>query len=124
MRNARAVALGVGHGLPVALEGDTAASKTTAILWLAHLLNQPVVRLNLHGQTDTGELVGRYVPGECGENPRMPQSRHSTTGAWNPLMAFQAGANTALPPCRRNSARFHGVFMKVISRKQCAMAGG
>lgn len=66
MRNARAVALGVGHGLPVALEGDTAASKTTAILWLAHLLNQPVVRLNLHGQTDTGELVGRYVPGDGG----------------------------------------------------------
>ena len=57
---------GTEHGLPVALEGDTAASKTTAILWLAHLLNQPVVRLNLHGQTDTGELVGRYVPGDGG----------------------------------------------------------
>ena len=62
LRNARAVALGVRHGLPVALEGDTAASKTTAILWVAHLIGQPVVRLNLHGQTDTGELIGRYVP--------------------------------------------------------------
>ena len=63
LRNARAVALGVLHGLPVALEGETAASKTTAILWVAHQIGQPVVRLNLHGQSDTGELLGRYVPG-------------------------------------------------------------
>jgi hypothetical protein len=64
LRNARAVALGVRHGLPVALEGETAASKTTAILWVAHLIGQPVVRLNLHGQSDTGELLGRYVPND------------------------------------------------------------
>jgi MoxR-like ATPase len=62
MRNARAVAVGVRHGLPVALEGETAASKTAAILWVAGLMGQPVVRLNLHGQSDTGELIGRYVP--------------------------------------------------------------
>ena len=62
LRNARAVALGVRHGLPVALEGETAASKTTVIQWVAHLIGQPVVRLNLHGQSDTGELLGRYVP--------------------------------------------------------------
>ena len=62
LRTARAVATGVGHGMPVAIEGDTAASKTTAILWLAHLLGQPVLRVNLHGQSDSGELVGRYVP--------------------------------------------------------------
>ena len=30
---------------------------------IAHLIGQPVVRLNLHGQSDTGELIGRYVPG-------------------------------------------------------------
>lgn len=63
LRNARAAALGASLGLPVALEGETAASKTTAVLWLAHLANQPVVRLNLNGQSDTSELVGRYVPG-------------------------------------------------------------
>lgn len=66
LRNARAVALGARNGLPVALEGDTSASKTTSILWVAHLLGQPVVRLNLNGQTDTGELIGRYVPGGAG----------------------------------------------------------
>jgi MoxR-like ATPase len=58
----RAVALGVLYGMPVALEGETAASKTSAVLYLAHLLDQPVVRLNLSGHTDAGELVGRYVP--------------------------------------------------------------
>ncbi|MEI6569266.1 MAG: hypothetical protein WCR20_21480, partial [Verrucomicrobiota bacterium] len=45
LRNARAAALGASLGLPVALEGETAASKTTSVLWLAHLANQPVVRL-------------------------------------------------------------------------------
>jgi MoxR-like ATPase len=61
----RAVALGVLYGIPVALEGETAASKTSAILFLAHLLGQPVVRLNLSGHTDASELVGRYVPADA-----------------------------------------------------------
>jgi len=47
---------------PCLLEGDTATSKTSCILYLASWLQQPVVRLNLHGQTDTSELIGRYVP--------------------------------------------------------------
>ncbi len=59
-----AVITGTTHAMPVALEGETAASKTTAILYLAHRLGQAVVRLNLNGQTDAGELVGRYVPAE------------------------------------------------------------
>lgn len=61
-----AVLTGVTHGMPVALEGVTAASKTTAVLYLAHLLDQPVIRLNLNGQTDAGELVGRFVPSNNG----------------------------------------------------------
>jgi hypothetical protein len=61
-----AVITGTTHAMPVALEGETAASKTTAILYLAHRLGQAVVRLNLNGQTDAGELVGRYVPAEGG----------------------------------------------------------
>jgi MoxR-like ATPase len=63
----RAVAFGVLYGIPVALEGDTAASKTSAVLYLAHLLGQPVVRLNLNGHTDASELVGRYVPADSTE---------------------------------------------------------
>lgn len=61
-----AVLTGTRHAMPVALEGETAASKTTAILYLAHRLGQPVVRLNLNGQTDAGELVGRFIPGNDG----------------------------------------------------------
>jgi MoxR-like ATPase len=47
---------------PCLLEGETSTSKTSSILYLASLVNQPVARLNLNGQTDTGELVGRFVP--------------------------------------------------------------
>ena len=47
---------------PCLLEGETSVSKTSIIQYLAMLLGQPVVRLNLNGQTDTGELVGRFVP--------------------------------------------------------------
>lgn len=56
------VALAVALGEPCALEGETSTSKTSAILYLAALLGQPVVRINLHGQTDSGELLGRYQP--------------------------------------------------------------
>lgn len=49
---------------PCLLEGETATSKTSAILYLAALTGHEVVRLNLNGQTDTSELVGRYVPNE------------------------------------------------------------
>jgi hypothetical protein len=59
---ARAVAIGARSRLPCALEGDTAVAKTTAVLWVAHLCRQEAVRLNLNGQSDTGELVGRFVP--------------------------------------------------------------
>jgi MoxR-like ATPase len=47
---------------PCLMEGETSTSKTSTVLYLAALLRQPVVRINLNGQTDTGELVGRYVP--------------------------------------------------------------
>lgn len=49
-------------GEPVLLEGGTGTSKTSSILYLAALLGQPVVRINLNGQTDTAELVGRFQP--------------------------------------------------------------
>jgi MoxR-like ATPase len=61
-----AVATGTSRGMPVALEGETAASKTTAVLYLSHLLNQPDIRLNRNGQTDPGELVGRFIPSDHG----------------------------------------------------------
>lgn len=73
----QAVLTGVWHSMPVALEGETAASKTTAVLYLAHLTGQPVIRLNLNGQTDSGELVGRHVPADQGwrfQEGALPQA--------------------------------------------------
>ena len=66
LATARAVAVAAESGLPCALEGDTAVAKTTAVLWVAHLLRQDAIRLNLNGQSDTGELVGRFVPAADG----------------------------------------------------------
>lgn len=51
---------------PCLLEGETSTAKTSTVLYLAAQLGQPVLRVNLHGQTDTGELVGRYVPDDRG----------------------------------------------------------
>jgi hypothetical protein len=52
---------------PCLLEGETSTSKTSGVLFLAGLVKQPVVRINLNGQTDTGELIGRYVPRDDNE---------------------------------------------------------
>ena len=62
LTTARKAALAVRHGIPCMLEGETATAKTTAILWLAEMARQHAVRVNLSGHTDTGELVGRFVP--------------------------------------------------------------
>jgi len=65
---------------PCLIEGATATSKTSAVRYLAACLGQPVVRLNLNGQTDATELVGRYVPDGAGwrfEEGLVPQAmRH------------------------------------------------
>ena len=47
---------------PALLEGETSVSKTSIVQLLASVLGQPLVRLNLNGQTDTGELVGKFLP--------------------------------------------------------------
>ncbi len=46
------------------LTGETATSKTSAIEYLASLSGHEVVRMNLAGQTDTSELIGKYVPND------------------------------------------------------------
>ncbi|MBN1945184.1 MAG: AAA family ATPase [Bradymonadales bacterium] len=57
---------------PCLLEGVTGTSKTSCVRYLAYLLGQPVVRVNLNGQTDTGELIGKFIPAEsveCRDHP-------------------------------------------------------
>lgn len=56
------LALSVRLGEPCLLEGETSTAKTSSIQYLASLVGQPVARINLNGQTDTGELIGRFVP--------------------------------------------------------------
>lgn len=69
LTTARKAALAVRHGIPCMLEGETATAKTTAILWLAMMARQNAIRVNLSGHTDTGELVGRFIPStQSGEN--------------------------------------------------------
>jgi hypothetical protein len=64
LKAARSVAIAAAAKLPCALEGETAAAKSTAVLWVAWLCRQGAVRLNLNGQTDAGELVGRFLPND------------------------------------------------------------
>lgn len=46
------------------LEGDTATSKTSSIRYLAMATNNECVRINLDGQTDTSDLIGKFVPSD------------------------------------------------------------
>ncbi len=48
------------------LEGETAVSKTSAIEYLAKVSGNEVVRLNLNGQSDTSDLIGKFVPNDEG----------------------------------------------------------
>jgi hypothetical protein len=64
---------------PCLLEGETSTSKTSSILYLASLLGQPVVRINLNGQSDTGELVGRFVPQHLADLPLTSQELHAAS---------------------------------------------
>ena len=56
------IALAVSLSEPCLLEGETSTSKTSCIEYLAALTRMPVLRMNLNGQTDTSELIGKFVP--------------------------------------------------------------
>lgn len=60
------IASGVARSEPVLLEGLTATSKTSAIVYLGARLGVEVIRVNLSGHTDTTELIGRYLPAPGG----------------------------------------------------------
>jgi MoxR-like ATPase/DNA-binding XRE family transcriptional regulator len=56
------LALAINLRQPVLVEGPTATAKTSGIRYLARQLNQPILRFNLSGQSETAELIGKYVP--------------------------------------------------------------
>lgn len=56
------VAKSVSLDHPLLLEGEAAAGKSYTIEYLAHLCNQEVYRMSLNGQTDTTDLIGKWVP--------------------------------------------------------------
>jgi MoxR-like ATPase len=58
------IATGVELREPVLLEGETSTSKTSSIEYLAMMTNNDVARFNLNGQTDTSELVGKFIPND------------------------------------------------------------
>lgn len=56
------IAKGIRLDQPTMLEGEAAAGKSLAIEYLAFLANQEVYRMSLNGQTDTTDLIGKWVP--------------------------------------------------------------
>ena len=58
------IATAVSLREPCLLEGETSTSKTSSIEYLAMMTGNEVARLNLNGQTDTSELIGKFVPND------------------------------------------------------------
>ena len=56
------IAKGIALDQPTILEGEAAVGKSMSIEYLAHLANQEVYRMSLNGQTDTTDLIGKWVP--------------------------------------------------------------
>jgi MoxR-like ATPase len=89
LRAARTVAIAADNRLPCALEGETAVAKSTAVLWVAHLCRQNAVRLNLNGQSDAGELVGRFIPNV--DDGTLDDKSHSNAPAPRAAWRFWEG---------------------------------
>jgi len=56
------IAKGVVLNVPTLLEGEQAIGKSYTIEYLAFLANKEVYRMSLNGQTDTTDLIGKWVP--------------------------------------------------------------
>jgi len=64
LETAEKVATAVERGEPLLLEGETSTSKTSTIEYMAMRTNNEVIRLNLNGQSDTSELIGKFIPND------------------------------------------------------------
>lgn len=56
------LAIGIKLDQPILIEGETDIGKTQAIEYLAFLTNHHLEKINLSGQTDVSEFVGRFMP--------------------------------------------------------------
>ena len=56
------IAKSVALDHPLLLEGEAAVGKSYTIEYLAHLCNKEVYRMSLNGQTDTTDLIGKWIP--------------------------------------------------------------
>lgn len=56
------IARGIALNQPTLIEGEAAIGKSFAIEYLAYLTNTPVYRMSLNGQTDTTDLIGKWIP--------------------------------------------------------------
>lgn len=54
--------IAVEDNLPILLVGETGTGKTTKIRELAKKHNKTLIRVNLNGQTEASDLVGKYAP--------------------------------------------------------------
>ncbi len=116
----RFLARSVALRQPCLLEGETASSKTSAILYLAALTRHEVVRINLNGQTDTSELIGRYIPhdgalpisiDDLRQHPEVldPKTQHilqRATSQGRPLTPVEAQQIVAIERMRPPAWRF------------------
>lgn len=56
------IAKAVKLGTPLMIEGGQAIGKSKSIEYLAYLTNNEVIRMSLNGQTDTTDLIGKWIP--------------------------------------------------------------
>ena len=64
LETAEKIAIAVERGEPLLLEGETSTSKTSTIEYMAMRTNNEKIRLNLNGQSDTSELIGKFIPND------------------------------------------------------------
>lgn len=56
------IANAISHREPILLTGETGTGKTSVVSHLAHLLNRPLISLNLSHQTESSDLIGGLKP--------------------------------------------------------------